>query len=210
MDKKYWEEYYSRNSTPFAPSLFSQFALGWLDERKTLLELGCGNARDAVFFHKNGLDVTAIDQVDKEVDLLNSKYAQEHLRFISDDFTNITRLDSTFDYIYSRFTIHSINYQQEKNTLQWIKEHLNADGLLLIEVRSIKDELFKEGTNVGDEDNAKITDHYRRFIRFERFKNDLKKLDLDIKFSIEDKGLAPYGKEDPVVIRIIAQNKTAR
>lgn len=206
MDKKYWQEYYSKNTTPFDPSPFSQFAIEWLDKNKTLLELGCGNARDAVFFQKQGIDVTAIDQVNTEIDHLNNSYATDNLRFICDDFTNIKTVDESFNYIYSRFTIHSINYHQEQETLAWVKKHLNKDGLLLVEVRSIKDELFNEGNSVKDEDNAKITDHYRRFINFNRFKRDLVELGLKIIFEQEDKGLAPYKREDPVVIRIIAKN----
>ncbi|MDA3854036.1 MAG: methyltransferase domain-containing protein, partial [Bacteroidales bacterium] len=117
--------------------------------------------------------------------------------------------NDSFDYIYSRFTIHSINYEQEKNTMDWVKRHLNPGGLLLLEVRSIKDELFQEGTIVEDQDNAKITDHYRRFIRFDRLKQDIEKLGFDIIFSQESQGLAPYKDEDPMVIRIIAKKNTS-
>lgn len=205
MDKSYWEQYYSKHTSPFAPSPFAYWVVNKLTKENELLELGCGNARDAVFFHRNGIKVTAIDQVASQVNYLNKEYADENLQFICDDFTNIQTVDQSFDYIYSRFTIHSINYQQEIMTLKWVKEHLKSNGLFLMEVRSIKDELFQAGTQVENEDNAKITDHYRRFIRFDRLKQDIRKLGLTIEYSVESNGLAPYKDEDPTVIRVIAK-----
>lgn len=205
MDKQYWEDYYSKHTTPFAPSPFSEFALEWIEKDSTLLELGCGNARDSLFFSKNGIIVTAVDQAENEIAHLQKTYAIERISFVNDDFTAIKKVTNSFDYIYSRFTIHSINYKQEQRTLNWINSHLNDNGLFLLEVRSIKDELFQAGTTVEDENNAKITDHYRRFIKFDRLKQDITNLGLDIIFSIEAQGLAPYKNEDPVVIRIIAK-----
>ena len=54
----------------------------------TLLELGCGNGRDALFFAKNGIKVTAIDQVADEISYLAS-ICEENPHFISGDFTDL-------------------------------------------------------------------------------------------------------------------------
>jgi len=206
MDKEYWTSYYNNHKQPDAPSSFAIFVLDYMEKEQTLLELGCGNARDAIFFNKNGVDVTAIDQVNSEIQFLQDNYGSSHLRFIADDFTNIQEVDSKFDYIYSRFTMHSITYEQEERTLNWIKNHLNKDGQLFIELRSVKDNLYKEGDFVNQKEHAKITDHYRRFTEIDRFKKDLQKCGFDIVFDIESKGLAVYKNDDPVVIRIVARN----
>ena len=51
-DKQYWQKFYAAQRTPFEPSLFAQFVWeNFLQKNAapTLLELGCGNGRDAVF-----------------------------------------------------------------------------------------------------------------------------------------------------------------
>ena len=58
--------------------------------------------------------------------------------------------------------------------------------------------------NVGR--NAYIyEDHYRRFIILEELVEILKWQGFKILFAGEQRGWAPYGKEDPIVIRIIAE-----
>ena len=148
-DKKYWSEYYSNNQKPTDASSFAVFVQEKLEKGKTLIELGCGNGRDSVYFAGHGVNVIAVDQVDDEIDYLNENYAGDNLCFVCDDFTNLVETaddrikGNSFDYIYSRFTFHSINEGKEDRTLDWISEHL--DGLFFLEARSLKDPMFKKG-----------------------------------------------------------------
>jgi len=205
MDKKYWEEYYIKHRTPGQPSPFAEEVIEYLKPGTTLLELGCGNGRDTVFFSNNNIHVTGIDQTVDQIDFLNKKFANENLKFICDDFTKVTKLNGLFDSIYSRFTFHAISEKQEDRVLYWINENLKTDGLFLLEVRSINDILFNEGVEVVNERNAKITSHYRRFSEFSIIKQKLINLGFNIVFSVEDNDLAKYKDENPIVIRIIAK-----
>ena len=67
-DKKYWTEYYTKNSKPTDASTFAEFILPKLSENKNLIELGCGNGRDSIYFARNKLNVVAVDQVEDEID----------------------------------------------------------------------------------------------------------------------------------------------
>ena len=49
-DKEYWVKYYKVNSKPAEASSFAEFILPKLDVNKNLIELGCGNDRDSIFF----------------------------------------------------------------------------------------------------------------------------------------------------------------
>ena len=153
-DKKYWSEYYSNNQKPTDASSFAVFVQEKLEKGKTLIELGCGNGRDSVYFAGHGVNVIAVDQVDDEIDYLNENYAGDNLCFVCDDFTNLVETaddrikGNSFDYIYSRFTFHSINEGKEDRTLDWISEHL--DGLFFLEARSLKDPMFKKGRKYGN------------------------------------------------------------
>lgn len=207
-DKNYWAEYYSNNSKPTAASTFAEFVLDKLDEGKKLIELGCGNGRDSVFFSKNNINVTGVDQVDCEIDYLNRNYGGDNLRFVCGDFTNLAETsdeqirNTKFDYIYSRFTFHSINEAKEDRTLDWIASHLDG-GLFLLEARSLNDPMFKKGEALSETEN--FTTHYRRYMDLDKFIAKLENLGFEVLFKIEDKDLAVYKDDNPYVIRIIAQ-----
>lgn len=205
MDKEYWEKYYTKHRSPGYPSPFAEDIIKYLSPKTTLLELGCGNGRDSVFFSNNDIQITGIDQAVDEIDFLNKEYANENLRFVCDDFTKIIKLNGQFDSIYSRFTFHAISEKQEDNVLQWIKKNLKSGGLFFLEVRSVKDGLFNEGVSVANEPNAKITSHYRRFSDFKIIKQKIVDLGFTIKHSIEDRNLAPYKDKNPIIIRIISK-----
>jgi cyclopropane fatty-acyl-phospholipid synthase-like methyltransferase len=105
--------------------------LGFLKSNKKLVEIGCGNGRDSVFFaREKNIDVLAIDQAEGEVNFLNNNFGRKNLRFVSDDFSD-PYLDDQYDYIYSRFTMHSVSEIQEDNVLKWVKLKLNDTGLFL-------------------------------------------------------------------------------
>lgn len=200
--KEYWEGYYKSNPSPSGASPFAKFVAGFLKPGEHLYELGCGNGRDSVFFASFGVNVVAFDQCQEEVDFLNQSEAKSNLKFKSGDFTDLGDL-APVDYVYSRFTLHSVNSEQEQNTLHWIEKSLLPGGLVFIEIRSVKDELFGVGTKVGE--NEFVTTHYRRFVEFDPFVKRVESTGLKVLFQLESKGLAPYKNEDPVVIRVIAQ-----
>ncbi len=205
MDKDYWNNYYKTHKRPGEPTPFAKHILSYLEPDKSLIELGCGNGRDATFFADNGVVTTGIDQALNEVEYLNTHYANEKLSFISDDFTSIKRIDTKFNYIYSRFTLHAVSEIQENNILSWTFGHLVQDGLLLLEVRSINDDLFKKGTKLDGHTNVRITSHYRRFADFDVLKHKIAELGFKIVDAVEGINFAKYKDENPVVIRIIAK-----
>lgn len=105
--------------------------------------------------------------------------------------------------MYSRFIFHSINEVKEDNALDWIGQTLKSGGLFFLEARSIHDPMFGEGDNLSETEN--FTDHYRRYMEFDKFCDKLTKRNFKIIYSVESNGLAVYGGDDPVVIRIIAE-----
>lgn len=208
-DKKYWTEYYAKNSKPTAPSTFAKFILPKLKENKNLIELGCGNGRDSIYFAQNKINVISVDQVKEEIDYLNRNHKEENITFICDDFTNLIQTkheilnNINIDYVYSRFTFHSINEFKENRTLDWIKNNLNKGGYFFLEARSLKDPMFKQGKILSETENF-IT-HYRRYMDLNKISEKLKMRNFEIIFKLEDKNLAPYKDDNPYIIRIIAK-----
>lgn len=206
MDKNYWRSIYSKQSEGEQPSLFARKIVETLEiEGKKVIELGCGNGRDAIFFANANAIVTAIDQCDNIIELLDHRFQKVgNLQFKCLDFTNLDN-SAKYDIVYSRFTLHSISKEQEKAVLQWTYLNLNPNGKLCIEVRGQKNEIFHIGLPVDGEPDAFIlNDHYRRFIQFENFCEDLRNLGFHIDYAKEQKGFAPYNGADETFIRIIA------
>ena len=185
MDKKYWKNYYSQNLAPREPSPFAQ-SIELVGD--TYLELGCGNGRDVLYFYKKypQMNFTVIDQCKAEVFNRNIR----RLNFIEGDFTR-PNINSLFDSIYSRFTLHSITEEEEVRVLKWVYNNLSYGGNFFIEVRSKKDEFE--------------SDHYRRFIDFESFKKRLIDVGFKIEYAEEKNGFAKYKNENPTCIRVITK-----
>lgn len=207
MDKNYWENYYSKQNSELKPSLFARYVVNVAGaDRKSVVELGCGNGRDAVFFANEGMDVLAVDQVESEIKFLENRYKQlQNLKLKCADFTEF-HTDGRFDIVYSRFTLHSISAEQEERVLRWAHSALNANGLVCIEVRGQKNEIYKKGIPVeGEKDAYILDDHYRRFINFDFLCGEIVKIGFNLVFAAEDKGFAPFNGGNETYIRVVAK-----
>jgi len=205
VDRSYWNEYYKKKEAPSNCSTFAASVLPLISKHDVLLEMGCGNGRDAFYFAQEGIKVWACDLADSEIQELNDKANGENPKFFAADFTKLKMLDVKFGTIYSRFTLHAVPKEGASRSLQWSWDNLLNGGVLLIEVRSIKDKLCGKGTKVEGEQDAWITNHYRRFIRKDELITELELLGFTIENIIEADGLAVYKDDDPVVIRVTAR-----
>jgi tellurite methyltransferase len=208
MDKKYWEEYYQKQRSELLPTLFAQYVMKnyIINNKSNLIELGCGNGRDSVYFADQGLNILAIDQVELEIKFLQHRFPEKNnLSFSCDDFSDLGK-ESTYDIVYSRFTLHSINVFQQKRVLNWAYQQLSESGVLCVEVRGKHNELYEKGEPVAQEKDAYIFDnHYRRFIDFDSFCTELKEIGFTIDYSEEAKGFAPFKDTNETFIRVIAK-----
>lgn len=203
----YWESYYGSGAAPEVPSLFAQFVMEkYAQEGNALVELGCGNGRDARFFAANGVGVTAVDQCVHEIEALESTKGDLSCKFRSGDFTSLADCDDGSDIIYSRFTLHSVGAKDQTRTLEWCQRNLVDGGILCVETRGQKNEIYRKGSPVQGEDDAFIyNDHYRRFVNFEEFTEEITDIGLTIIESAEQPGFAPFEDTDYHFIRVIAQ-----
>lgn len=204
-NKKYWDSYYASGAACNEPSLFAQFIINRIKKDKALVELGCGNGRDSLFFSDNDLSVIAIDLSEKAIEFLKP-YSKPNISFVCGDFVNMDyRKFGEIGSFYSRFTIHALKEKQQNQLIENVYNSLCSEGLFFIETRSILDDLYGKGEKTGEKDEYIYRGHYRRFIN----KCDLEEVLLNqgfiIEFSKEDKEFAPYEDTNPIVLRIIAK-----
>lgn len=206
MDKEYWKRIYMQQNEEHQPSLFAKhIAETYGVESRKLIELGCGNGRDSIFFARMGADVTAIDQCENAVTFMQPLIGKG-IWFECRDFTKMSDYSSLFDIVYSRFTLHSISAQEEKQVVEWAHRNLENGGLFCIEVRGQKNEIYRLGEPVDSEPDAFVyNNHYRRFLNFDSFCEELRNHGFEIVYAAEQKGFAPYNGTDETYIRVIAQ-----
>lgn len=199
MDLEYWEKYYEKHPEAFEPSDFAKFVIKYINAFEHVIDLGCGNARDTIFFKTVGALATGIDQCENQIVRLKEKYENEYLKFKAGSFIEISD-DFHVHHAYSRFTLHSIDEQAEDKLIEWASKCVNK--YFFIETRSDKDKL-----------NGVETDHYRRFVNMNSLIQKLISAGFEIEYAelsrnfskYKSKYGVDYNEDDPMLIRVVAK-----
>ncbi|MDT8340395.1 MAG: adenylyl-sulfate kinase [Longimicrobiales bacterium] len=207
---EYWSDYYRNSDTTCTPSPFAEFFLDQIQSvdnpggMSRLLEIGCGNGRDARFFAENGLEVVALDKSCTAIEQCKREIQHRSLSFFCGETHQVSKIISgRYHYVYSRFSLHAMPDIEEARALESAFGLLEPNGHIYIECRSINDPLARRGEVLSP--TERIDGHYRRFIDLTSLQERLKRIGFHVVSSQESRGLAPYGDEDPVVIRVVAR-----
>lgn len=201
----HWAGFYRKHVAVTAPSPFAQHCVGKLKPSQRLLEIGCGNGRDATFFAASGFQVTAIDKSQAAIDA-GLERNDRGIEYICCDVVDVAeRVSGTFGVVYSRFSLHAMTRAEEERAIAAAHDLLSPGGMFCIECRSINDPLARAGDVLSPDE--RIAGHYRRFIVLAELLDKLQKQGFEILEQVESKGLAVFGDEDPVVIRVLAAKR---
>lgn len=175
-----WDKVYSKDSAFFGeePSNFSQLCYGDFKKHhvKKLLELGCGQGRDTLFFASHDLDIYAIDSSKVAIESLKQKIRKEKISIKLRQFDakqGIPFGNKYFDAVYShmfynmRFTDVELRFLFRESS-----RVLKNNGLLFFSVRSDKDVLYNKGQKI-DNNIYEINGFQIRFFTKEQIKSFL-------------------------------------
>ena len=203
---EHWSNYYRSFPTSMEPSPFAMMVAKQLKPPSRLLEVGCGNGRDASHFAREGHSVVGLDTSSAAIDLCRQTYNELPIEFFNLPIAALeSRGAGPFDSVYSRFCLHAMTEPEEIELLGTARRILRPDGLLFIECRSINDPLARMGEVISP--TERIHGHYRRFIILEELVERVEMADLSVDSVLESRGLAVFGDEDPAVIRLVARRK---
>lgn len=213
----YWSEFYAKKSeiVPESPSSFAKLCGEWISrdnavavEETKLVDLGCGTARDSRYFASLGINVIGVDQAQSTIDKNNQKRGPKETYILGDFCHIVDKGCSQLDFLYSRFSIHSVSKQDASDLFKWAAAQMKVGGKFFIEARSIKDPLFAKGTpDPAGNPDASICGHYRRFIRLDQLIEELEILGFSVLYQSESDGLSVCGDDNPVLIRLICEKK---
>lgn len=214
---EFWERFYTKGGPTRKSSPFAQWCLGEYlsDGNCRLLELGCGNGRDAFTFSRAGIPTLAVDSspvaVAQNVAHRDGLPVRGTIAFHTLDLTDTDALMAlTMDWshvngavnvIYSRFLLHAVPEKIEDTILALAKILLPSGGIMCHEFRTTGDPLKDRGTRISEDE--RWTDHYRRFLDFEGFRHKVMMAGWEELVAVESAGLSPYKGEDPVVGRLV-------
>lgn len=151
-----WNKVYASDASFFGDDP-SNFGIECYEEFKKhgvkkIMELGCGQGRDTIFFASNGLEVVAIDSSKVAIDALSKITTEKNLTIrpmIYDPSQGIPLNDSHFDAVYSHMFFNMrLTDDQVKYLFVEVNRVLKSGGLNLFSVRSDNDSMYRKGTEV--------------------------------------------------------------
>lgn len=161
------------------PTLGAEIFLEFLQKHRasSVLDVGCGYGRDAVFFAMHGLNVTGIEyssvacesargfylsEKAREARSINSKekHSWGNIVFINDDFRDWEFIPSSFDAVFSFKTLHQFRHNpprglkdplSSKYFFKLMINHVRPNGLIGISTFSTQDHNYGKGLYIEED-----------------------------------------------------------
>lgn len=143
MERKYYEAYDDRyrqvhsenlrwfmeDPSQIVSDVIAEFGISKTDK---LLEIVCGEGRDARFLLENGYDLLATDISAEAIE-----YCRKEMPRFREYFQVLNcladRMDGKFDFIYAVAVIHMLVLNEDRNGFyRFVREHLKENGIALI------------------------------------------------------------------------------
>ena len=202
----HWNSYYSEASAPDLPSQFCVFVANEFERPATVVEFGCGNGRDSLFFANQQWNVIGVDASEAAVESCQGKTKARgtRARFIKASVSEASCYETISGMlqeptegpllVYARFFLHAIDEPSQEMLLDGVKGLLaGREGMFAVEFRTQRDANLSKVTAA----------HYRRFISSPDFAVEASKRGFDVVYFAEGFGFAKYKDDDAYVARFI-------
>ena len=149
-DQEYWKDRWTKQN-PQVPNDFARETWWFLKDKNvsTLLDVGCGDGKDSIFFHKNNLKVTALDFSESGVAKLRAKAPE--ITALQQEIPKIEFPDNSFDVIYAHLSLHYFDDATTTKIFENLYTILKPGGFLFVKCKSVDDPLYGTGGKVGED-----------------------------------------------------------
>ncbi len=202
---KYWDDFYKswmfRVPSQFAALVASEY----LSPGGLVLDFGCGNGRDSIFFHKYGFKVCASDRSRVAVESLKDHF-RESEQAPDVQIVNYGDYENLLSYLnsiptspdprlfYARFLLHSLDAETLGIFLGAIIEKSRTGDYIAFEFRTDKDDRLSGKTS---------PEHYRRGVKVHEILRFFTSSRFDVLMNSEGFGYAVHKSDDAHVSRLI-------
>ena len=210
QDRLYWANFYARVHD-FEPSSFARHLLERSGLPRLVIDLGCGEGRDAVAFAAAGHRVLGLDRAPSA--LRQARRREGHgVHFEQCELTDADALARQIEAMraahpdapvvfYGRALLPSLSQEGQQQLLKVLEEQARPGDLLALELRT-------------DKDHGRPKAHFRAYRRFQAAGQLLRELEgshgWTVLEHVESAGLARYRDEDPIVLRLVAERPAAQ
>ncbi|MEM2160075.1 MAG: methyltransferase domain-containing protein [Candidatus Nitrosotenuis sp.] len=171
----YWNSLYS-NKDYFGtgPTKLAKLATTILNKQKlNMLEIGCGQGRDAIYFSTLGYNVHAFDISEKAIEYLTNLKKSLQLEnlnpFVYDVEKSLPFPKESFDFIYSNLALQFFDIDKLDSIFANISQIIKRNSLFLFSTKKSGDKYHNFGNKINE--NAF---EYKGIIRYFYNDNDLK------------------------------------
>lgn len=210
-NKVFWDRYYSNQIDNKvwleSPSQFAAFVGSNNAKDTRLLDIGCGNGRDSIFFATLGFNVTCVDYSPAALEVCKATAGRRNLDIATQElsvasFADVFKFseenEEKFGIVYARFFLHAIDEASERNLLRLAYRVIEPGGSFVLEYRC----LASDASN-AHEVNYENGQHYRRLIHQDAFINSAVNTGFKVNYSTLGYGHAKFKAEDPLIGRVI-------
>ena len=153
-----WLHKHSAKQTAYAEEVNAQ-----LPAHATILELGCGEGNDSIYFAEQGHTITATDFSDVAIKQNNERWTHPNLAFQVQDIRQPLKFgDASFDSVYARLSLHYFTDDTTKCVFREIARVLKPGGTLYFMCKSTDDHIYGQGDEI-EKDMYELNGHVRHF-----------------------------------------------
>lgn len=153
----YWNQLYSKDDFfGTGPTKLAIFAQSLIHEKQnhSILELGCGQGRDSLFFSQIGHNVEAIDVSSNAIEFVNKTknlLGINNLNASVSDISQPFKFDpDSFDLVYSNLALQFFDMDQMKLIFQNISNVLKPKSKFLFSTKKEGDKYHNFGKKIND------------------------------------------------------------
>lgn len=206
---RHWGDFYlSRASdrVPTTPSPFATWVADRLEPGQRVLDVGCGNGRDAVHFARQGHRVTALDGSPRALQLTR-RLAGRHGVRVRPTWLNLNDLHSALTSgarfahqprppeIYARFLLDAIEPDTRQTFFRWARMVQRRGGTTYLEFRTWHGTLRARA----------FPFHYRTLLDPKRVVAEIEDAGGTVVHREVGTGRAPFDGEDPRICRLVVR-----
>jgi hypothetical protein len=207
----YWSNFYNRTAFE-AGSPFFEAVNARPETPDAIIDVGCGDGRDAIAFGLAGRTVLGLDRSEVAVRHASARAAEmgigERARFAVCDLADADAFRKEVAMMagqatgpmlfYLRFLLHSIPEPVQETLLGAISESARPGDQFAAEFRTDMDEKLEKT----------FPKHFRRYQNGPAFGEALRdRYGFEVLEEVEGQGLSPYKDEDPHLYRVIARRR---
>ena len=181
------------------PSPFALHVAAALDAPAVVVDLGCGDGRDAAHFAHLGHRTLGLDGCAAAIARARSRATKARFAVATlaegGPLVSAHLLAAPDALVYARFLLHALTATEAARLLADLAATLRPGARLALEYRTLADAALPK----------RHAPHFRRFVDHAALEAELRGHNFEILEAAEAQGLSPFNGEDPVLGRILAR-----